>query len=108
LARADAATGRLGVAIRRLERVVERLPLPEYVIGLGEAQLAAGRREQARQTFALVGVERRLLARNGVNTDVELALFEADHGSPRPPWRSPGARGPRRRACARPTRWAGR
>jgi hypothetical protein len=27
-------------------------------------------------------VERRLLARNGVNTDVELALFEADHGSP--------------------------
>jgi tetratricopeptide (TPR) repeat protein len=82
LARVDAATGRLGVAIRRLERVVERLPLPEYVIGLGEAQEAAGRREQARHTFALVGVERRLLARNGVNTDVELALFEADHGSP--------------------------
>jgi tetratricopeptide (TPR) repeat protein len=82
LARVDAATGRLGVAIRRLERVVERLPLPEYVIGLGEAQEAAGRAEQAQQTFALVGVERRLLARNGVNTDVELALFEADHGSP--------------------------
>jgi hypothetical protein len=63
--------------------VVERLPLPEHVIALGEAQLAAGRPAQARRTFALVDAERRLLDRSGVNTDVELALFEAEHGSPR-------------------------
>ena len=34
----------------------------------------------------------RLLRANGVNTDVDLALFEANHGRPaREPWRS-GAR----------------
>ena len=31
-------------------------------------------------TIALVGAEVRLLRANGVNTDVDLALFEADHG----------------------------
>jgi len=67
-------------AIRRLQRLVERLPLPEYVIALGETQLAAGR--DASQTFALVGAEERLLRAAGVDTDVELALFEADHGDP--------------------------
>jgi hypothetical protein len=29
-----------------------------------------------------VGAEQRLLQANGVNTDVELALYEAEHGSP--------------------------
>ena len=35
------------------------------------------------QTFALVRAETMLQQRAGVNADVELALFEADHGSPR-------------------------
>jgi tetratricopeptide (TPR) repeat protein len=83
LARVQAARGDLGGAIRRLRGVVERLPLPQYVVALGEAELAAGRPAQARADLALVRVEERLLARGGVNTDVDLALFEADHGSPR-------------------------
>jgi len=82
-AQADAAQGHLGVAITRLRRVVDRLPLPQYVVALGEAELAAGRTRQARMDLALVGVERRLLAASGVNTDVDIALFEADHGDPR-------------------------
>jgi tetratricopeptide (TPR) repeat protein len=81
MARLDATAGDLGGAIRRWQRIVERLPLPEYVVGLGETELAAGRRADARRDLALVGAERRLLAAAGVNTDVELALFEADHGS---------------------------
>jgi tetratricopeptide (TPR) repeat protein len=81
LARVDAARGDLRAAIRRYRRVVDRLPLPEYVIGLGESELAAGRRAQARRDLALVQAEQRLLAANGVNTDVDLALFQADHGS---------------------------
>jgi len=80
LGRLDAAQGRLGPAIKRLSGVVDRLPFPEYVIALGEAQQAAGQAAAARDTFALVDAERRLLAANGVNTDVEIALFEADHG----------------------------
>jgi hypothetical protein len=52
------------------------------VIGLGDAELAAGLPHRARAELALVRAEQRLLAANGVNTDTEIALFEADHGSP--------------------------
>ena len=82
LARVDVARGDLGGAISRLRRVVDRLPLPEHVIALGEAELAAGRPAAARRDLALVRAEQRLLGRSGVNTDVELAIFEADHGRP--------------------------
>jgi len=80
LARVDAAGGRLDAAIRRLQAVVARLPLPEYVVLLGETELAAGRGAAARRTFDLVRVQQRLLTGAGFNTDVELAIFEADHG----------------------------
>jgi tetratricopeptide (TPR) repeat protein len=82
-ARLAAARGDLRGAIRTMRGVVERLPLPEHAIALGELQLAAGRPAAARRTFALIGAERRLLAGAGVDTDAELAVFEADHGSPR-------------------------
>jgi hypothetical protein len=60
--------------------VTTRLPLPEYAIELGEAELAAGRRTAGRRDLALVDAQGALLADAGVNSDVELALFEADHG----------------------------
>jgi tetratricopeptide (TPR) repeat protein len=96
LARVHAARGDLAGAIRRLSGVVARLPLPQYVVALGETELAAGRRAAAlgetelaarrraaaRRDLAVVRAEQRLLASSGVNTDVEVALFEADHGSP--------------------------
>jgi tetratricopeptide (TPR) repeat protein len=71
---------RPAAAIRGLRPLVDRLPLPEYVIALGEAELATGR--DASETFALVGAEQQLLRSAGVDTDVELSLFEADHGDP--------------------------
>jgi len=83
LARVDAATGRLARAIARMQRIVDRLPLPEHVVTLGELELAAGRRAAATERFALVDAQRRLLASAGVNTDVEIALSEADHGDVR-------------------------
>jgi tetratricopeptide (TPR) repeat protein len=82
LARVDAARGDLDPAVRRYRRVVARLPLPEYVVGLGEAELAQGRTAAARRDLALVGAEERLLKAAGVDTDVDLAVFEATHGSP--------------------------
>jgi pentatricopeptide repeat protein len=82
LARAAAARGDLAVAIRRYERVVERLPLPEYAVALAEAELAAGRRADAREDLALVEVQQRLQRRGGVNVDAEMAIVEADHGRP--------------------------
>jgi tetratricopeptide (TPR) repeat protein len=82
LARVEAARGDLAAAIGRLREVVARLPLPQYVVALGETELAAGRTPAARRDLALVRVEERLQALGGVNTDVDLALFEAEHGSP--------------------------
>ncbi len=82
LARVEAAQGQPERAIRRLRAAVAVLPLPEYVIALGDTELAAGRTAAARRDYALVGAEQRLLAAGGVNTDVDLATFEADHGSP--------------------------
>ena len=80
LARVNAAQGRLGSAIARYRDVVERLPLPEYAIALGETELAAGRHAAAQRDLALVEVERRLYESAGVDVGVELALYEADHG----------------------------
>jgi tetratricopeptide (TPR) repeat protein len=82
LARVDASRGELGSAIRRYRAVVTRLPMPEYVVGLAEVELAAGRRAAAREDLALVEVQQRLLRRGGVNVDAEIAIVEADHGSP--------------------------
>jgi tetratricopeptide (TPR) repeat protein len=82
LARVETVRGDLGNAIERYRALVARLPLPEHVIALAETELAAGRTRTASRDFALVRVEERLLRRNGVNTDTDLALFEANHGSP--------------------------
>jgi tetratricopeptide (TPR) repeat protein len=98
LARLAAYRGDLRGSVRRWRALVARLPLPEYVIGLGEAELAAGRARAARRDHALVDAQRLLLARAGVNTDVELATFESDHGD-----RARGLRLARRAWAAAPS-----
>jgi len=72
----------LAAPMRRLRGVVDTLPLPEYVVALGETQLAAGDTAGARRNLALVEAEQQLQRAAGVDVDVELAVFEADHGSP--------------------------
>ncbi len=83
LARLAAARGDLDAAGRRWQALATRLPLPEYVVALGETRLAQGRRAAARRELRLVGAERRLLGSAGVDTDAETAVYEADHGAPR-------------------------
>src|SRR3989441_11361884 len=41
-----------------------------------------GRQRLARQEYELIGVIERLLRANGVKTDLETALFDADHRRP--------------------------
>jgi tetratricopeptide (TPR) repeat protein len=96
-ARLAAFDGDLRGAVARWRRLVARLPLPEYAIALGEAELAAGRVRAAREDLALVHAEQGLLTRAGVNSDSELAIFEADHGD-----RARGARLARRAWAAGP------
>ena len=82
MARLRAASGRLEAAARELRAIVDERPLPEYVVALGETELAAGRPARAARDLALVRAQERLLRAGGVSTDVELAIFEASHGDP--------------------------
>jgi tetratricopeptide (TPR) repeat protein len=98
LAKVAWARGAREVAIARYERVVARLPLPEHVIALGDAYAAIGDAEASGERFELVRAQQRLLSSNGVNTDLELALFDADHGRPAAALRAARAEWERRRS----------
>ena len=76
------ASGDLPVAIAGYERLAARYPSPEHVATLGDLYAAAGEGEAAAAQFDLVRAEARLFRANGVNTDLEIALFEADHPGP--------------------------
>ncbi len=82
LAKVAWARGHLKKAIAGYADVVARYPSPEYVIALGDLETAAGRTDAAARQYALVHVEERLFRANGVNIDLELALFDAAHGDP--------------------------
>jgi tetratricopeptide (TPR) repeat protein len=81
-ARLEVARGQLEQAVRTWRDVVARQPLPEYVTELGELLLHLGRPEEADAQFSVVRTTIKLLDASGVRTDLETALFEADHGSP--------------------------
>lgn len=82
LATVEAASGELDAAIDRYERVVAVSAVHEYNVLLLEAQLADGRMADARETVAAIHEAQTLERRRGVDTDAELAIFEAEHGSP--------------------------
>jgi len=79
-ARIAAAQGRTARAIADYERVVAQQPLPQYLTEYGELLEALGRRDSAEEQYAVVRAAAALARENGVGTDLEIALFEADHG----------------------------
>lgn len=81
-ARLAIARGDLDGALVGWQDVVARQPLPEYLVELGELLDHLGRTDEAEAQFAVVRATIQLLDASGVGTDLETALFEADHGSP--------------------------
>ena len=80
LARLHVALGDLDAAATTWATVVRRLPTGEHLTELGELELVRGRPAAARQQFSVVDASVRLLQEGGVDTDLETALFETDHG----------------------------
>jgi tetratricopeptide (TPR) repeat protein len=79
-ARVAAAKGDIEEAIRRYRQVVAVHPLPEYVMALGDLYTVMGDKAAAAEQFELVRAEEQLFRANGVNVDLEVALFHTDHG----------------------------
>ena len=82
LAKVAWARGDTAGAIRRYEQVVARYPSAEFVIALGDLYRVTGRDDLAAEQDDVVRAMHQLAAANGVNIDLELALYDADHGDP--------------------------
>ncbi len=80
LAQAEAARGHLPRAIALEQAAVNVIPLPQYVATLGDLYRVTGHPKLSQRQYALIGAIEKLLNANGVRTDLEIALFEVDHG----------------------------
>ncbi|KPI18216.1 Tetratricopeptide TPR_2 repeat-containing protein [Actinobacteria bacterium OK074] len=83
-ARTEAALGDRAAAIKGMELVVERYPLPQPLVELGELyedRGDPGDRAKARDQYALVSAWIALAHSYGVNADLDTALAAADHGN---------------------------
>ena len=65
-------------AISELEKINELLPLPEFVIALGDLYEADQDIQKAQTQFDLVRAIQKLNADAAMNVDMEMALFEAE------------------------------
>ncbi len=81
LAHVQAARGEYNQAATLYQQAIALVPLPECVIALGELYQAQGKQAEADQQYQLVRAMQQLFQSAGVDTDLELALFEADHGT---------------------------
>jgi len=80
LAQVLGAQGRYRSAIAAERQAVDAIPLPQYVTQLGDLYRITGRPASARRQYDLIGAIEKLLNANGVKTDLEIALFQVDHG----------------------------
>ena len=80
LAHVEAAEGNLARAIELELQATETNPLPQFVATLGDLYEASGQDAHAREQRELMDAIETLLAENGVRTDLETAVYYADHG----------------------------
>jgi tetratricopeptide (TPR) repeat protein len=80
MAQVQTGLGHLHVALAYEKRAVDAVPLPQQVGLLGDLYRVTGDSVNAKREYALIGVIEKLLAANGVKNDLDVALFDADHG----------------------------
>jgi tetratricopeptide (TPR) repeat protein len=95
-ARVRAAAGDVAGALGDLQTVVTRLPLPAYLTEYGELLTSVGRPAEAGRQYAVARTWVTLAKASGVATDLETALFAADHGDQRAALRAARAEWARR------------
>ncbi len=66
-------------AIELYQKALEKNSLPEYLIALGDAYTVTGEKEKAEEQYQKVKFIITMFKDKGVDTDLELALFNADH-----------------------------
>ncbi|MFE2693852.1 tetratricopeptide repeat protein [Streptomyces mirabilis] len=80
--RALAALGRSAEALRAYQTALAQEPDPRYALELGELYETLGARDAAQTQYALLRERVRTDAAAGVDDELVLGLFEADHGDP--------------------------
>ena len=78
LAKVRAAQGETDEAIELLTEATNVMPIPEFVITLGDLYHTNGQPDLANQQYDLVAAIEQLHEANGVDMDMEIALFNAD------------------------------
>ena len=77
---AEAARGNLARAIRLQAAAVARRFSPQFAASLGDLHAVAGNKAAAERAYARVHDQERRLAENGVDTDLDTAMFNLEHG----------------------------
>ena len=72
------ASGDVEEAITGYERLATRSPAPDHIAGLGDLYAAAGDQRAAAAQYDLARTEAQDYRANGVDTDLEMSLLEAD------------------------------
>ncbi|KJS58110.1 tetratricopeptide repeat protein [Streptomyces rubellomurinus] len=81
-ARVEAALGDNDGAVRDYDSAIAKVPLPQYLLELGELHQSLGHADQAQAQYRLLDAEQRLAAANGVVDDLTMGQYQADHGDP--------------------------
>jgi tetratricopeptide (TPR) repeat protein len=74
-----AANGDYGRSVDLYTQVTNRIPLPQYVAALGDVYAADGNQTRAARQYALIAAIEQLYQANGINVDLQMSLFLADH-----------------------------
>jgi tetratricopeptide (TPR) repeat protein len=81
-ARALAALDRKDEALRDYRRALAKLPLPEYALEAAELYESLGLREDSKKAYGLMRTAAGQASAQGVNQELLLGRYEADHGDP--------------------------